>query len=90
MRRTTLYVAESDEQGHIEWVWVMRSGQRAPKPFDPRSDMIKTDLTVDCAGAGRMAILSWLAASVHGNRNVAIQARRVPESPHNEDGVTLR
>ena len=65
MDRTTLYIAETNADGHIEWVWVTRTGRRAPKPFDPARDKFDPGRKAEFAGTGQKAVISWLAASGH-------------------------
>lgn len=57
-----LYIAETDENGHIEAVWVVRQNARGPKPFDPLEVRFDPRQPAEFSGAPRMAVMSWLAA----------------------------
>jgi hypothetical protein len=65
MDRKTLYIAETNADGHIEWVWVARPGRRAPRPFHPAKDKFDPGRTAEYVGAVPKAVISWLAASIH-------------------------
>ena len=65
MDRATLYIAETNPDGHIEWVWVAGPGRRAPKPFDPAKDKFDPARTAEYAGAGQEAVISWLGPTAH-------------------------
>jgi hypothetical protein len=68
MEKTTLYVAETNDEGHIAWIWIAQAGQRSSKPFDPAKDRFDPSRRAEFAGAGQMAIRSWLAASTSAGR----------------------
>lgn len=55
-------IAETDESGNVEWVWVSRGDTRKTKPLD-RARPLPFDLD-DCeiAGASRDAVQAWLQA----------------------------
>lgn len=56
-------IAETDETGRVSWVWVLRNGERIPRPFRRRD----VGLTVDrfkLAGADADQIASWIYDAV--------------------------
>lgn len=58
------YVAETDEEGGIVWVWVGRTAGRGARPFNPDRDSFDPGLLVEYTGAPETAMKSWLAAAV--------------------------
>lgn len=65
MTGTVIYVAETNGDGHIEWVWVFRRRSRTAKPFDPRRERFDPFRPAEFVGAPPMAMMSWLAANQH-------------------------
>ena len=58
-----LYVAEIDGEGHLAWVWVVRSTSRSARPFSPETDRFDPNEPAEFFGARPMAMMSWLGAS---------------------------
>lgn len=71
-----LYVAETNEDGHIEHVWVLLEGRRSAQPFDPEADAFAANERAEFFGAERAAMKSWLAAK---------QVFRGREAGHSQD-----
>lgn len=57
---TGYLIAETNEVGNIEWVWVHRRGQRSPKPVD-KAKLSLSDLDgFEIHGASRKELADWL------------------------------
>lgn len=55
-------IAETDECGNVEWVWMSRGDTRQTKPVD-RSQSLPFDFEeCEIAGASRAAVRAWLQA----------------------------
>ncbi len=53
-------IAETNELGRVEWVWVHRRGQRSPKPVD-KTKLTLSDLDgFEIHGASRKDFADWL------------------------------
>lgn len=63
MDATTHYIAETNGEGIIEWVWVARIDQPTSRPFNPSVDRFDPRHPAHFHGAHPAAIMSWLAAA---------------------------
>lgn len=53
-------IAETDEIGNVEWVWVKRKTHKAPMPLD-RNNFKASDISeFEIHGASRKAVTDWL------------------------------
>ena len=60
----TLLIAEVDETGAVDCVWVKQPGWRAARPVD-RAGVQALDLSnADCHGAPKKSVAAWMAASL--------------------------
>ena len=59
-----LYVAETDENGHIVCVWTRPKAKRTARVFDPKKHIFDHNKDADFHGAKPMAIQSWIAAKL--------------------------
>lgn len=55
-------IAETSETGEVTWVWVLKSGERIPRPFRRRDVGLSLD-RFQLAGAPRDQIASWLGTA---------------------------
>ncbi|MEM6481031.1 MAG: hypothetical protein AAF922_01905 [Pseudomonadota bacterium] len=55
-------IAETDEFGNVEWVWVSRGDTRRTKPLDRARGMTINLEDCEIAGASRAAVREWLRA----------------------------
>lgn len=56
------YIAETDENGHINCVWVIPPGKRSPQVYDPKKHRFNHEDKSKYCGAKSSVIQSWLAA----------------------------
>lgn len=56
-----MLIAETDETGDVTWVWVLRTGERIPRPFR-RRDVGLSLSRFKPVGAHREQIASWIGA----------------------------
>lgn len=56
-------IAETDEAGRVSWVWVLKSGERIPRPFRRRDIGLAID-RFKLVGAARDEIASWLDRAI--------------------------
>ena len=61
----TVYVAETDENGAIQCVWLDTFGQKSVRPFNPKRHRFDMDARAEFSGAKPAAIASWLAFQQH-------------------------
>lgn len=54
-------IAETNETGSIEWVWVKRRKQRAPRPFRGLKDKLIDVKDFEIHGAGKKAVQKWIS-----------------------------
>ena len=62
----TVYVAETDEDGDVQFVWIAKNGRRTVRPFDPTRHKFHPDTPAEYSGAQKAAIASWMTAQQHG------------------------
>ncbi|WP_109468289.1 hypothetical protein [Albibacillus kandeliae] len=56
-----VFVAETDETGRIEWVWLWRAGQRGPRMIRKAEDCSQMLDHAEFHGSSRDNIVDWLA-----------------------------
>lgn len=60
-----MLIAETNESGDVTWIWVLKNGEKYPRPFRQRDVGLALD-RFKLAGAPRDAIASWIGSGVHG------------------------
>ncbi len=58
-----MLIAETSETGEVTWVWVLKNGERIPRPFRSRDLGLPLDRYA-LSGAARDDIASWMGAAV--------------------------
>lgn len=58
--RNWLYIAETDAEGRVDWVWVKPPHADVARPVDPAKDRFDPEASGEFAGGSRQAILDWL------------------------------
>ena len=59
-----ILIAETSETGEVTWVWVLKNGERIPRPFH-RRDIGLSFERFNSTGASREDIASWLGAAAY-------------------------
>lgn len=62
MNGPALYVAETDCDGRVEWVWIVHNKHQSIRPFDFATDRFDPNQPNEFFGASPMKIIAWLAA----------------------------
>ena len=57
-----ILIAETSETGKVTWVWVLKNGERIPRPFHRRDVGLPFE-RFNSTGALREDIASWLGAA---------------------------
>ncbi|MGD9295472.1 MAG: hypothetical protein PVI41_11360 [Roseobacter sp.] len=55
-----VYVAETDENGRVEWVWVSEPGRTPARPVRNFSSHMEKLQTGEVVGAPRAAVVNWV------------------------------
>lgn len=56
----TLYIAETDETGNLDCVWVRPKGGKSARVFDPVTDCFDPLSAANFSGAAAQEIIGWL------------------------------
>lgn len=59
-----IYIAETDENGHVACVWVANRKAKSVRVFDPERHIF-TDDTVEFVGSSREKIGAWIDTQQH-------------------------
>ena len=57
-----ILIAETSETGEVTWVWVLKNGERIPRPFRRRDVGLSLE-RFKSTGATREQIASWLGTA---------------------------
>lgn len=57
----TRYIAETNEDGAVQCVWVDQDGQKSARPFNPKRECFDKSAPTEFSGASPHAIVSWIA-----------------------------
>lgn len=56
----TRYIAETNEDGTVQCVWVDQDGQKCARPFNPKRERFDEVAPAQFSGASPNAIVSWI------------------------------
>lgn len=58
-----MLIAETNEAGQVTWVWVLKNGDRIPRPLRRNAGLALDRFKL--SGAGREQIARWVGQSAH-------------------------